>query len=179
MERIYNIPLRKEFQKAPRYKKTSKAMRAVKEFLTKHMKAKEVKIGKYLNEELWKNGPKNPPHKVNVKAVKEEDIVKAELVGAPVIEAPEPTKKTIKEKLEEKVGTKKESSEEKTPTAKKLTEKKKKKEEKTPIAKELEKKEETPTTIELKEKKESIKKEDTKSKIPTAKELKDKKSSKK
>lgn len=152
MERIYVIPLRREFQKVPNYKRASKARRAVREFLIKHMKTKEVKIGKYLNEEIWKNGPKNPPHKVNVKVTKEEDIVRAELVGAPV-EAPKPKKeekKSVKDKLEEKVkGTKIES---------------KKKEEK------------TPTAIELKEKKEP--KEEPK-KVPKAAELKEKKNSKK
>ena len=30
MERIYTIPLRKEFQKAPSYKRSSKAIRAIK-----------------------------------------------------------------------------------------------------------------------------------------------------
>ena len=47
MERIYNIPLRKEYQKAPRYKKSGKAMRAIKEFILKHTKVKEVRVGKY------------------------------------------------------------------------------------------------------------------------------------
>jgi large subunit ribosomal protein L31e len=155
MERIYNIPLRKEFQKVPNYKRASKARRAVREFLIKHMKTKEVKIGKYLNEEIWKNGPKNPPHKVNVKAVKEEDIVRAELVGAPV-EAPEPKKeekKSVKDKLEEKVKetkTEPKKKEEKTPTAKELAEKKE-----TKVKKEAEKK--VPKAAELKEKKTSKK----------------------
>ncbi|MBT6995390.1 hypothetical protein HN953_02075 [Candidatus Woesearchaeota archaeon] len=104
MERIYNIPLRKEFQKAPRYKKSGKSIRAIKEFILKHTKAKEVKIGKYLNELVWKNGPKNPPHKVNVKVTKEEDIAKVELVDAPVEEVKEEPKKTAtKEEIKEEV----------------------------------------------------------------------------
>ena len=49
----------------------------------KHMKTENVVIGKYLNQEIWKNGPKNPPAKVSVKVVKEEDKVRVELVGAP------------------------------------------------------------------------------------------------
>ena len=156
MERIYIIPLRREFQKVPNYKRASKARRAVREFLIKHMKAKEVKIGKYLNEEIWKNGPKNPPHKVNVKAIKEEDIVRAELVGAPV-EAPEPEKK--------KKGSKKEKS--------KLEEKVEE------IKAEPKKEEKTPTAKELKEKKETKKKTEKTTKVPKAAELKEKKTSKK
>ncbi|MDO8556316.1 MAG: 50S ribosomal protein L31e [Nanoarchaeota archaeon] len=113
MERIYTIPLRKEFQKAPSYKRTKKAVSAVREFLQKHMKNQEVRIGRYLNMELTARGRKNPPHKVKVNVwtektkIKNKDveIVKAELFGAP---------------KEEPVKT--ETKKEKTPTAK--TEKK-------------------------------------------------------
>ena len=105
MERTYNIPLRKEFSKVPRYKKSSKSIRAIKEFISKHMKADEVVIGKYLNQEVWKNGPKNPPSKVSVKAVKEENKVKVELVGAPeepIKEEPEVAAEPVEEMKEEK-----------------------------------------------------------------------------
>ena len=104
-ERIYTIPLRKEFMKVPSYKKTSKTITAIKEFLKKHMKVEEVKIGKYLNLELWKHGRKNPPPRIKVKAVKDKVkikdkevfIVKVELIDAPI-------EKIIKEeKKEEKV----------------------------------------------------------------------------
>ena len=112
MERIYNIPLRKEFSKAPRYKKSGKSIRAIKEFIIKHMKTEEVKIGKYLNELIWKNGPKNPPHKVSVKAIKEDNITKVELIDAPVEEKTEEKKAkeapANKEKTEEKKTSKKE-----------------------------------------------------------------------
>ena len=145
MERIYNIPLRKEFQKAPRYKKSGKSIRAIKEFILKHTKAKEVKIGKYLNELVWKNGPKNPPHKVNVKVTKEEDIAKVELVDAPVEEVKEEVKEELqkegmKESVAEKVAeeVKEESGKE---IVKEVTkEKPKKKKEKVPTAAELAKK---------------------------------------
>ncbi len=91
MERIYTIPLRKEFQKAPNYKRTKKAVSAVREFLQKHMKNKDVKIGQHLNMALTARGRKNPPHKVKVnvwtekikKDNKDLEIVKAELFGAP------------------------------------------------------------------------------------------------
>src|SRR3989344_2996888 len=109
VERIYTINLRREFQKAPNYKKASKSVRALKEFLKKHMKTDEVIIGKYLNQEIWKNGPKNPPAKVNIKVVKEDNKVKAELVGAPEEIKVEPKKKkpkNLKEKLEEAVKAK-------------------------------------------------------------------------
>jgi len=120
-ERIYTIPLRREFIKAPSYRKTKKALTAIKQFLKKHMKAEKVKIGKYLNLELWKHGRKNPPARIKIKAtkdmvkIKDKNIilVKAELINAPVevIERKEGKKDLKKEervevedkKLEEKI----------------------------------------------------------------------------
>ncbi len=85
IEREYIIPLRKKFQHVPRYKKTPKAIKTIKEFLVRHMKIydrdlKKIKIDKYLNEALWFRGIKNPPHKIKVKAVKEGEIIRVELV---------------------------------------------------------------------------------------------------
>jgi len=90
LEREYVIPLRKKYQKTARYKKTPKAIRAVKEFLVRHMKVRDrdlnkIKLDKYLNEYLWKRGIKNPPHNVKVKAALEADtgVVRVELAELP------------------------------------------------------------------------------------------------
>ncbi len=152
MERIYNIPLRKEFQKAPRHKKSSKAIRAIKEFLTKHMKTKDIKIGKYLNELIWKNGPKNPPHKVNVKATKEENTTKVELVDAPVEEVKEEPKKAIKEEIKEEVKEELQEEGMKEEVAEKVAEEVKE-ESGEELAKQAPKKEKVPTAAELAKKK--------------------------
>ncbi len=82
LERVYTVPLRKEYRKGPRWKRTKKAVRALRQFLSRHMKSENVKLGKELNEELWKHGIRNPPHHVKVTATKDEKgIVKAELFG--------------------------------------------------------------------------------------------------
>jgi len=82
IERTYNVPLRKEFQKVPRYKKTNKAVTAMKQFLVKHLKSDNVKIGKSINEQIWKHGIKNPPHHVKITVTKDDKgEVKAELFG--------------------------------------------------------------------------------------------------
>lgn len=82
LERIYNIPLRKEYMKVPRWKRTKKATSALRQFLQKHMKSENVKLGKEINEELWKHGIKNPPHHVKVTVTKDKDgVVRAELFG--------------------------------------------------------------------------------------------------
>jgi len=113
LERTYNIPLRREWLKAPKWKRTKKAVKAAKEFLQRHMKSENVKLGRYLNEELWKKGIKNPPHHIKVDVKKDEEgNVFAELAGAPKVEEkkeekpkkpvkPEMKKEEIKEKKKE------------------------------------------------------------------------------
>jgi len=102
LERTYNIPLRIEWLKVAKYRRAKKAVKAVREFLFKHMKAEEVKLGKYLNLELWKHGIKNPPHHIKVNATKDDKgLVKAEIVGAPVEKEPEKKEKKPKEEKEE------------------------------------------------------------------------------
>ncbi len=105
LERVYNVPLRKKYQRAPRWKRTNRAVKALREFVLKNMKAKEVKIGKYSNLELWKHGIKNPPHHIKVVCKKDEEgIVKVEIEGAPEEKIKEAPKKAAKKpKKEEEV----------------------------------------------------------------------------
>lgn len=79
MERIYTIPLRAVFE-APKPRRANKAVRVVKDFLARHMKAKDVRIDGSINEALWENSREKPPRRIKVKAVKEEDKVTATLV---------------------------------------------------------------------------------------------------
>jgi len=88
IEREYVIPLRKDWMKVPRYRRTPRAIKFIKTFLAKHMKVEDrdigkIKLDKYLNQELWFRGIQNPPHKIKVKVVKENGIVTAELVNIP------------------------------------------------------------------------------------------------
>ena len=129
-ERTYIINLRKAFSKAPNYRRSSKSIKAIKEFVSKHMKSDNVFIGQYLNKEIWKNGRKNPPPKIEVKVKKEDDKVFVELASAPIKEEPkkEEKKKTLKEKVIEKKEEiqkpKEEKKSNKTPTASELKDKK-------------------------------------------------------
>ncbi len=102
LERTYNIPLRKEFMKAPRYKRANKAMKALREFLAKHMKSDHIIIGRYLNQKMWERSIKNPPHHVKVTAIKDEKgTVMAELVGAPKPQPKDEKGKKIQKETEE------------------------------------------------------------------------------
>jgi large subunit ribosomal protein L31e len=82
LERTYIVPLRRTFARAPRYKRSKRAMTALKAFITRHMKGTDVKIGRHLNEFVWENGIRNPPHHVKISAIRDDEgIVKAELFG--------------------------------------------------------------------------------------------------
>jgi|SRR3989339_709909 len=124
LERVYNIPLRKQYLKVPRWKRTKKAVVAVKQFLQKHMKTESVKLGPKINEELWKNGIKNPPHHIKVTVIKDEkNVANAELFGY----QPKVSKESGKKKKES--SEKKEEIKEKTVAAETIetvTEKKEK-----------------------------------------------------
>ena len=49
MERIYTIPLR-DVKRVPRTKRSPKAMKYIREFIQKHMKAEDVIIDQAINE---------------------------------------------------------------------------------------------------------------------------------
>lgn len=108
LEREYNIPLRRRFINVPRYKRTKKAVKTLKEFIIKHMKSDNIKIGNYLNLHLWRNGIKNPPHHVLVVAKKnDEGLVSVELKGAPIKEEKEGKKEAAEKKEEGAKGVEK------------------------------------------------------------------------
>jgi ribosomal protein L31E len=105
LERTYNVPLRKEFLKVPKYKRSKKAVAALTQFLARHMKTdiKNVRIGRFLNMSVWAHGIRNPPHHVKVLVTKDEKgMVYAEIPGK-LVEAKEdkPSKKPAKKDAKE------------------------------------------------------------------------------
>ena len=176
MERKYIIPLRKVYMRAPIYKRTPRAVRGVKEFLQKHMKVEDVRLGRNLNMFLWDRGNRNPPHKVEVNVkrfdTKEGSYVRAELPGMKFEEEEKKVvekKSKLQEKIEgmtgkkevkvsEKMGKKKEE-EIKEEVLKKGEEKKEKKvEEVKDVDKETQVKEKKENLVKRDDKKEAIKK---------------------
>lgn len=139
IEREYIIPLREKCRPVPRYRKTEKAIKTIKEFIVRHMKIrdrdlKKVKIEGYLNEMVWMRGIRNPPHKIKVRAIKEGDIVRVEAVELP-------GKLKFKKAREEKVTKASKEKGEKKKAEKKVEEVKEEKTEEQK-AEEAEKKEE-------------------------------------
>ena len=117
-EKTFTIPLRREWLKVPRWRRTKRAVSEIRTFVIKHAKTKEAKIGKWLNLSLWAKGAKNPPGKVTVNISKEKDVALVELAELPA------KAKRITQQM-----TKKETEAKKREDAKKLKEEQKQKEE--------------------------------------------------
>jgi large subunit ribosomal protein L31e len=88
LERVYTIPLRRAWVNVPEYKRSRKAIMAIKIFIARHMKVTDrdldkVKLDIYLNNDVWHKGKASPPSKVKVRAVKEGEIVKVSLFETP------------------------------------------------------------------------------------------------
>jgi large subunit ribosomal protein L31e len=71
---VYTVPLRRAFE-APKYRRTKVAVRLIREFTTRHMKATEVKIDVSVNEQLWSRGIGNPPRRIVLEMERDEDGV--------------------------------------------------------------------------------------------------------
>ena len=100
IERIYNIPLRKNGFKSSNAAPV--AVRRVKKFLTRHMKVEEknIWIDESLNNALWSRGKYKIPSKIRVKAVKFEDGVVE--VYLPELEFKKSIREILKEEREKK-----------------------------------------------------------------------------
>lgn len=85
LERIYTVPLGKAWIMPPR-KRTPRAMRMLRAFVTKHMKLEAKKEGEEdgeepatlvitseVNEKLWERGIEKPPRKIRIRATKDDE----------------------------------------------------------------------------------------------------------
>jgi large subunit ribosomal protein L31e len=72
LARIYTINFSKAWL-TPKHKRTDRVVNMIKEFAIKHMKSSQIKIDQELNRYIWERGKTNPPRKVRVRIVKDED----------------------------------------------------------------------------------------------------------
>jgi large subunit ribosomal protein L31e len=72
LERVYTVPLKDARYVAPN-RRASKAIRILKKFIERHLKAGSIVILPEVNEKIWERGIKKPPRKIRVKASKDED----------------------------------------------------------------------------------------------------------
>ena len=82
-ERIFNVPIRREVVGLPRQKRAPGAVKVLKTFVRRHMKAGEsqIWIDPPVNERIWARGIQKPPHTIRIRAVKfeEDDLVEISL----------------------------------------------------------------------------------------------------
>ena len=76
LEREYTVPLRQGWLKVPKYKRTNKAVKTLKEFLARHMKVydrdlRKIKVDILVNNEIRFKGMEKPPAKIKVKVKKD------------------------------------------------------------------------------------------------------------
>jgi len=77
-EREYIVPLRSGWLKVPGYKRATKAVKTLKEFMVRHMKVydrdlRKIKVDVLVNNEIRFRGMKHPPASIKVKAIKYEN----------------------------------------------------------------------------------------------------------
>jgi large subunit ribosomal protein L31e len=99
-EKIFTIPLRDVFVK-PRTKRAELAISYIKQFLVRHMKTENIRIGESINKEIWSRGIQKPPRRIRIHALKEEDVIYTEMLGVDI-------KTLSKEDLKKKEDKKKE-----------------------------------------------------------------------
>ena len=114
LERIYTVPLRDAYE-AIRNKRVPKAVKLLRVFIARHMKAdgERILLSTALNDHLWVRSIQKPPRKVKVRLVKDDGVIRAYLADEKVekkTKKEEPKKETKKEeKSEPKAEVKKET----------------------------------------------------------------------
>ena len=77
--RVYTVPL-KTARYVPPNRRASKAVKILRKFIERHLKAESVIILPEVNEKIWERGIEKPPRKIRVKASKDsEGIVEVSL----------------------------------------------------------------------------------------------------
>jgi len=71
--REYTINLRREWLKASRFKRAKRAVKALREFIKRHLKVEDVIISNAVNNFIWKRGIRKPPAKITVIAEKKDN----------------------------------------------------------------------------------------------------------
>lgn len=72
-EKVYTVSLRHAWVVTPRGKRAPRAVRDVRDFVARHMKAEEVAMSEEINSAIWSRGINKPPRKITVRAVKDKE----------------------------------------------------------------------------------------------------------
>lgn len=115
IERIYNIPLRREWLKEPRSRRSNRALMTVKNFVKKHTKAEEIKISKGVSDFVFSRGFKKPPGTIKVEVQGDLTKVFVKIPGEVIIKKEEKKKTGIASLKEKLTGKPEEEKKEETP----------------------------------------------------------------
>jgi large subunit ribosomal protein L31e len=72
-EKVYTISLRHVYAVTPRGRRAPRAVRDVRDYVARHMKAEEVAVSNEINSEIWGRSINKPPRKITVRAVKDKE----------------------------------------------------------------------------------------------------------
>ncbi len=78
-EKVYTIPLRRDYAKKPLWRRSNRALSFIRSFISKHTKNDNVKIATSVNEKVWERGRNFPPKNIKVKALEDKGSIKVEL----------------------------------------------------------------------------------------------------
>ncbi len=80
-ERIYTIPFYPKLAYSKRIKRASRAIRILREFVQRHMKATNIIIAPEVNERIWSKGREKPPRRIRVRCLRTaEDKIEVHLL---------------------------------------------------------------------------------------------------
>ena len=83
LTRTYTVPLGVVYETQP-YRRAKKAVIVIREFATRHMKAKQVSIDVEVNELIWSRGIRKPPRRITLEMERDGDgRVKVRLPAEP------------------------------------------------------------------------------------------------
>lgn len=123
LERIYTVPLGEAYETV-RNKRVPRAVKMLKAFASRHMKAdgEKVLVSEALNTHLWAHSIQRPPRRVKVRIIKEGDAINVYLSDEKIAEKPK--KEAAKEekaapKKEEKAAEKNAPEKKEAPAARK------------------------------------------------------------
>jgi len=72
-EKIYTIPISRLGYATDRGHRSPKAVKDVRTYIARHMRADEVSISNEVNEAIWERGINKPLRKITVRAVKDKE----------------------------------------------------------------------------------------------------------
>ena len=118
--RIYTVNLAKAWD-TPKYRRTDRVINIIKEFTQRHMQTNKIKIDQDLNRDIWSRGKRNPPRKIRLRMIKEDDdtvvvssyIEEKSSLSEESVEESEVKAEKVEEKVEEKAKVQAEKVEEK------------------------------------------------------------------